>query len=88
MEGFRGGGSHSPTLGPPHNVRPLEVLVPDTGKRHAVIDLPSYELGLKAGAKMYEADRDAHRANFHQLAVKVEQLRAALKAMGVPITED
>jgi hypothetical protein len=74
-------------LHPGHNVRPLENFIPDCGRRHAVIDLPSFDLGLKAGAVAYLADREVIRANFFQLAAKVEQMRAALQAMGVPITE-
>jgi hypothetical protein len=77
-----------PQIGPPHDVRPLEVLVPDCGKRHAVVDLPSFEDVIKGGPKQYEADRLVIRANFHQLAMKVEHIRSALNAMGIPLTQE
>jgi len=75
------------TYGSPHDVRPLENRVPDCGTRHVVIDLPSFEDVQAKGAAAYDADRAAIRANFHQLAAKVEQMRAALKAMGIDITQ-
>ena len=75
------------TTGVGHDVRPLENRVPDCGPRHVVVDLPSYEDMRKRGASAYEADRVAIRANFHQLAAKVEQMRAALNAMGIDITK-
>lgn len=68
-------------LGPPHMVKPLEIRVPDSGRRHAVVDLPDLH-GLS------DETAAVVRANFFQLATKVEQLRAALKAMGVPLTEE
>jgi hypothetical protein len=84
---YRGGGGAG-DVGPAHNIRPLEVHVPDCGTRHRVVDLPSFEEAIKKGAAAYEADRAAIRANFHQLATKVEHMRAALQAMGVPITQE
>lgn len=67
-------------LGPQHNVRPLVNRVPALGTRHVVDDLPELH-GLP------EATARVIRANFHQLAQKLEDMRAALAAMGVPITE-
>lgn len=62
------------------DVRPLVNRVPDCGTRHVVVDLPEmHGLDPKTAA--------AIRANFHQLAAKVEQLRAALDAMGLPLTD-
>jgi len=71
-------------LGPAHNVRPLENRVPDCGQRHVVKDLPSADDGVAS----YADDMETIRANFHQLASKVEAMRAALQAMGVPITQE
>jgi len=68
-------------IGPAHNVRPLEIRIPETGRRHAVVDLPELH-GLDL------ATAQVVRANFFQLAAKVEQMRAALQAMGIPITEE
>jgi hypothetical protein len=88
MTGWRGGDHGGAALGPPHNLRPLEVLIADRGKRHAIVELPSFEEAVKKGAAAYERDRETIAANFYQLARKVEDMRAALKAMGIPITED
>ena len=73
--------------GPPHAVRPLEIRVPDCGQRHAIVDMPSFADAMARGQEAYEQDRAAIRANFHQLAAKVEAMRAALQAMGIPISE-
>lgn len=84
----RPGGDDVIGLGTGHNVRPLEIRIPDCGRRHAVVDLPSYEQGLADGAAAYLADRDAIRANNYQLARKLEDMRAALAAMGISITQE
>lgn len=64
-----------------HDVRPVDIRIPESGRRHAVVDLPDLH-GLS------EETAAVVRANFYQLARKLEDMRAALAAMGISITQE
>lgn len=63
-------------LGPPHPTKPLEIQLEESGARHRVADFEG---------KDYATDAATLKANQFQTAKKLNDLIAALAAMGVPI---